>query len=226
MKWFAKWRTERYEKQSRSRMRGSQRPESVERLQRGVEWALAQGLGARDLVPMLERLLAHAPRGSAAWHFGTVRLAEVLVRTAPWRAALLARRALRLEESAQSWGVLALAQTLLGNYRAACRAYRKALALVHDSPEYAHNLGHLLDVALDRPKDAIPYLRAAHKAVPNEPELAASLAHALARAGRIDEARSLLVESDFSPEAAQDWINDWLSASPPGSLPSSPASDR
>ena len=40
------------------------RPVNVERLQSNIAWAVAHGLGARDLIPMLERLIRHAPGGS------------------------------------------------------------------------------------------------------------------------------------------------------------------
>jgi Flp pilus assembly protein TadD len=198
-------------------MRRSLRPETVERLLSNVEWALANGLGPRDLVPMLERLLAHAEAGSSAWRFAHQQLAAVLVHNSPWRAALLARRVLRVEDDARTWGVLGLAQTLLGNYRSACRAYRRALALLPDCPEFAHNLGHLLDAALNRPKAALPFLRSAQRALPHEPEIATSLAHALARSGRIQEAESILRRELDDPEAAPSWIAAWLAADPPGS---------
>ena len=40
------------------------RPVNVDRLQSNIAWAVAHGLGARDLIPMLERLIAHASAGS------------------------------------------------------------------------------------------------------------------------------------------------------------------
>src|ERR1041385_6051193 len=66
----------------------------VERLESDVVWALERGLGPRDLVPMLERLKRHAPRGSTAACFANIELAELLLQTRPWRAALLAREVL------------------------------------------------------------------------------------------------------------------------------------
>ncbi len=192
--------------------------ETVERLLSDVEWALEKGLGARDLVPMLERLLRRAASGSDAWVFASRQLAEQVVQRDPWRAAGLARRVLESCDDDRSWAVLALALTLMGHYRAAARAYRRALALAPDCPNHLHNLGHLLDVALDRPRSALPYLKLAHQAVPYEPEIAASYAHALARAGRVDEARRLLEKTlPDSPELIDRRLNDWLTAEPPGS---------
>jgi thioredoxin-like negative regulator of GroEL len=53
-------------------------------------------------------------------------------------------------------------------------------------------LGHLLDVALGRPNDAVPLLAEAYKREPKESEIAASYAHALARAGKLALAKKVL----------------------------------
>lgn len=163
-------------------------PLELERLVGDVEWAKRQRLPARDLVPMLRRLVAAAPEGSPERQRARRDLAEQVVSTNPWLAARLARDVLRGGEDERAYGVLGLAHTLLGNYRAAARAYRKALAIAPGAPEYEHNLGHLLDVAFDRPLSALPHLRRALAALPAEAEIESSLAHALARLGRIAEA--------------------------------------
>src|SRR6266487_1593279 len=49
--------------------------------------------------------------------------------------------------------------------------------------------GHLLDVALGRPNDAVGLLAEAYKREPKEPEIASSYAHALARAGKLAQAK-------------------------------------
>jgi Flp pilus assembly protein TadD len=95
-------------------------------------------------------------------------------------------------ESDRAWAILALAHALLGHHASALHAYRRALALNPGCPEYAHNVGHLLDAGFDRPKDALRYLTMAHKSLPQDVEIAASLAHALLRLGRAEEARQLL----------------------------------
>ena len=87
-------------------------------------------------------------------HFAKLRLSELIVGDAPFRAARLARDVLVRGESDRAWAVLGLAHTLLGNYRVAARSYRRALALAPDCGVYEHNLGHVLDVALNRPQDA------------------------------------------------------------------------
>jgi cytochrome c-type biogenesis protein CcmH/NrfG len=157
-----------------------------------VEWAFAHGLEAHELVTMLRNLVARATRGSPEAVFSRLKLAELVVSEAPWKAALLARSVVAECHDGHAWAVLGLAQTLLGNYRSAVKAYRHALVLSPASPEIAHNLGHLLDVALDRPQEALNYLKMAHHARPDEGEIVSSYAHALLRAGRRPEARELL----------------------------------
>ena len=167
----------------------------IERLQSDVEWALENGLGPRDLVPMLERLRQHAPRGSAAACFAGTELSEVLLTTEPWRSAVLAREVLRHEDTDRAWAVLGLGLAMLGHYRSAKRAFAKALALSPQCSSYAHNLGHLLDAALDRPEEALRWLSKAHHARPGDEEIAASYAHALVRVGRSEEGRRVLASS-------------------------------
>ncbi|HEX3595552.1 MAG TPA: tetratricopeptide repeat protein [Polyangiaceae bacterium] len=164
----------------------------LERLQSDVEWALQRGLGPRDLVPMLERLYQHAPRGSAAACFAGTELAEVLLTAAPWRSSVLAREVLKYEDTDRAWAVLGLGLTMLGHYRSAKRAFSKALAHSPQCSSYAHNLGHLLDAALGRPQEGLPWLARAHAARPGDEEIAASYAHALVRLGRTEDARRVL----------------------------------
>lgn len=164
----------------------------VQRLRYDVAWAIERGLGPRDLVPMLERLRRHAEPGSDAALFADGELAEVLLHTSPWRSAILAKRVLRVVESDRAWAVLGLSLALLGNYGAARRAFARALALAPGCASYAHNLGHLMDVAQNRPRQALRWLERAHAARSDDPEIAASYAHALFRVGRIPEARRVL----------------------------------
>jgi tetratricopeptide (TPR) repeat protein len=196
-------------------------------LQSDVEWALERGLGNRDLVPMLERLLKHAPRGSSAACFAGTELAEVLLQTEPWRAAALSREVLVYEETDRAWAVLGLGLMMLGHYRAAKRAFAKALALAPGCSSYAHNLGHLLDAALNRPREALPWLEQALAAHPYDAELAASYAHALVRVGRAADARSTLERAmGETPGAVDALLARWgvASAVPPSAPVSSPVS--
>lgn len=164
----------------------------VGRLQSDVTWALENGLGPRDLVPMLERLCRHAPPGSPSAAFARTELAEVLLPTNPWRAAVLVRQVLVHQETDRTWAVLGLALSMLGHYASAKRAFSRALRLLPGCPSYAHNLGHLLDVGLGKPREALRWLEQAYLARPFDAEIAASYAHALLQVGRAEDARLAL----------------------------------
>lgn len=164
----------------------------LERLIGDLNWARANSLPPRELVPLLRRVVAVAPAGSQERRTARRELAELVVVNDPWLSARLAMDVLREEADERAYGVLGLAHTLLGNYRSAVRAYRRALELAPGAPEYEHNLGHLLDVALGRPLSALPHLRRAEAGLPGEPEIQSSLAHALLRLGRTSEATAWL----------------------------------
>src|SRR5688572_19499198 len=126
-------------------------PESaVERLVSDVSWAISRGLPKRDLVAMLRRLILSAETDSPEQNFAKLELSELSVGDEPFRAARLALDVLKAEGPlARAYGVLGIAHSVLGNFRAARRAYEQAVALEPDHPGYRHNLGHLLDVAFD-----------------------------------------------------------------------------
>src|SRR5512146_974465 len=131
--------------------------DDMDRLRREVERALREQRGPEEILPLLARLARAAAPESEPWIFAHRHLAELGVEHDPWRAALFARRVLALcPDDDGAWAVLGLAQSLLGHYRYATRAYERALQLAPNNPWYAHNLGHLYDVALDRPADALP----------------------------------------------------------------------
>jgi hypothetical protein len=172
-----------------------------ERLQRDVEGALQRALDPSDVLPMLHRLSRAAAPGSEASVFAHRQLAELLIERHPWRAALHARRVLAMRvDDDRGWAILGACQAMLGNYRFAVAAYKRALESAPENPSYAHNLGHLLDVALERPREALPWLRVAYGVHAESAEAAASLCHALARAGEIEEARRVL--DALSPRAS------------------------
>ena len=167
--------------------------DDVERLRREVDRGFREKVDAEELLPLLARLARAAVPESDAWVFAHRHLAELGVEHDPWRAALFARRVLRVRDDDDgAWAVLGLSQSLLGNYRYAARSYERALALAPDNPWYAHNLGHLYDVALDRPTDALPLLEQATQAQTGEADIAASYAHALARCGKVMLAKRIL----------------------------------
>lgn len=167
--------------------------EGTQRLREEIECTLRRAFDPADVLPRLARLARLAPASSEDALFAHRQLAELIAPRHPWRAALHARRALAHRgDDDRSWAVLAFCHTLLGNFRCAVVAYERALASSPTNPWYAHNLGHLLDLALGEPTRAVPFLRAAHEAKPESSEMAASFAHALARDGRADEARRVL----------------------------------
>jgi tetratricopeptide (TPR) repeat protein len=172
------------------------RRQQAQELRRQIEWTLARAVDPGDVLPMLHRLVRLAAEGSDECLFANLHLAELLVERDPWRAALYARRVVaHRADDDRGWATLALCQTLLGNYKFAVSAYHHALASAPKNPWYAHNLGHLLDVALGRAEEAVAWLRRAYQSAAYSGEVAASYAHALARVGRIAEARRVLTRA-------------------------------
>src|SRR5258706_15941032 len=164
--------------------------EDIDTLRRNVEWALRNALDADEVLALLAKLARSAEPESAAWVLAPRHLAELAVDRDPWRLAIFARRVVNVDpDDDGAWAVLGLAQTLLGNYRYAVASYRRAIALAPQNPWYAHNLGHLLDVALGRPTDTLSRLAEAHNREPKEAAIPASYPHALARAGKLARAK-------------------------------------
>lgn len=187
-------------------------------LRLAIERSLRGAFDPEDVLPRLLRLSRLAPASSDEGIFAHHKLAELLVEQDPWRAALFVRRALAYRpHDDRLWAVLALSQTLLGNFRCARKAYVEAIACAPSNPWYAHNLGHLLDVALGEPTQAAPWLASAYRAKSDNSEIAASYAHALARSGRKDEARRVLeaARGRFDSrelDALLRWIDDGAKA--------------
>jgi Flp pilus assembly protein TadD len=190
------------------------------RLRYNVEWALRRALDPSTVLPMLHRLSRLAADGSDENLYAQRHLAELLADHHPWRAALCARRVVAAQPRDDgAWAILALCHALLGNPRCAVAAYRRALSLAPENPAYAHNLGHLLDVALGASKEALPFLRAAYELGGRRADVAASFAHALARAGELAEAkrvsRRALRAADGAGRAEHRALSDWLAAGAP-----------
>jgi predicted Zn-dependent protease len=186
------------------------RPVNVDRLQSNIAWAVAHGLGARDLIPMLERLIEHAPASSDCRLAAERQLAELIVEKSPWRAAVLTRDVLAHQDDDRAWALYGLAHTLLGNHRVARSAYVRALARAPGCASYAHNLGHLIDVAFEQPREALRWLKQAHGAAPSEEEIAASYAHALVRCDQVPQALAVLERVFRSRERATKLVERWL----------------
>jgi tetratricopeptide (TPR) repeat protein len=183
------------------------------RLQSSAERALRKGCRRCEVLPVLNRLADEAPPGSEFHVFAHRQLAELHIEDQPWQAALHLRRIVR--SGAADDGIhalLGLCHALLGNYGAAVGSYRRALAMAPNNPWYHHNLGHLLDVAMDRTESALHHLRIAHRTESEEDEITASLAHCLARLGQLAEAETMARRAvDNSPgnedhKVLLDWV--------------------
>ena len=196
-------------------------PDDLDRLCLEVDRELGEQRDTSALFTTLFRLARVSPTESPAWVYAHRHLAELLVQSDPWRAALYARRVIaRQPNDDGAWAIAGLAQTLLENYRSAVNAYQRALELAPNNPWYAHNLGHLYDIGLDHPRDALPLLKQAMTAQPSEPDIAMSYAHALARCGQLSAAKKVL-KRVLRGSATSDqlallrWIN---AGAPPGGL--------
>jgi tetratricopeptide (TPR) repeat protein len=189
-----------------------------ERLERQLEQALRAGRSKSFLLPQLEKLASMAAVGSRPYCFANRTLAELLVEQAPWRAALHARRVVVANpEDEPAHALLGLALAVQANYRAAIASYRRALALSPSNPWYAHNVGHLLDIALDKPRDGLAFLRAAHREAPDQDEVTSSLAHCLARCGAREEALALAAPLALNNAHRADFrgLFEWIEAGAP-----------
>jgi Flp pilus assembly protein TadD len=177
-------------------------PSELDRLRARIDDALRRERPRAEIMPLLERLLDSAPDHGELYVYGHRHTAELLLQDEPWRAALHLRRVIRAgagEDTAHA--LMGLCQALLGNFDSAVFHYERALGLDPSNAWYHHNLGHLLDVALNQPQAALSHLRWAHDAHPMEDEVTASLAHCLARLGQLEEAEALAREAlDLSPE--------------------------
>ncbi len=141
---------------------------------------------------LLTQLVSIADEGSEASLFAHRHLAELFLEDNPWKAALHLRRVLSYcADDDILHALMGLCHALLGNYRCAARSYREASSLAPQTPWYHHNLGHLMDVALDDPSGAQHHLRRAYELEPEHDEIIGSLAHCVARLGDLDEAQKL-----------------------------------
>src|SRR5262245_13680389 len=186
---------------------------AVHELLSDVSWAIAQRLPKRDLLAMLARLVASATPGSPEERFAKLELARLALGKEPFRAARLAQEVLRHGPDEAALGLLGVAHMQLGHFRAARRALERALKLAPDDPAVLHNLGHLLDVAFEDPKEALAHLALASRLQADEPAIASSYAHALARTGQKARAEEVLVRgARMSPGLAHATVETWTPA--------------
>ena len=164
---------------------------------------------------LLTRMVSAADEGSDASLFAHRHLAELHLEDNPWKAALHLRRVLsHCAEDDILHALMGLCHALLGNYRVAVRSYRDASRLAPQTPWYHHNLGHLMDVALDDPSGAYPHLRRAYELEPEHDEIIGSLAHCVARLGDLHEALKLaeLAEAQGPCNPDHRGLIDWIQA--------------
>jgi Flp pilus assembly protein TadD len=191
--------------------------EDVRQLRTSVDWAMRRALEPEQILPLLRRLAGAAHPDSEDFAFAHRHLAELSVETQPWVAALSAKKlAVLYPDDHRAWAILGLAFSLLAHFHCAVAAYRRAVALAPNNPWYAHNLGHLLDVALNRPQDGLSLLASAHRREPDESEIASSYAHALGRTGNVEKARDLMKRTvKRGATADQKALLQWLEEGAP-----------
>lgn len=187
--------------------------DSLEVLRAEAEEALESS--SKRALPLLVKLLDKAPEGSDEALYAHRHLAELYLESNPWKSALHLRQVLaHSEEDDVLHALVGLCHALLGNYRVAVHAYRRAANLAPNTPWYHHNLGHLMDVALRDAVGAEPHLRRAFELEPEHDEIVGSLAHCVARLGDLEEAHRLAelarMAAPCNPDhvALLKWIED------------------
>ncbi len=189
------------------------------RLRRRAEHALERGR-LTEAETILDRLVEVAEGDDFV--FAHRHLAEIRLERHPWRAALHLRQVLHAHpDDDVPHALMGLSQALLGNFRAAIASYRKALRLAPDTPWYLHNVGHLLDVALDCPGEAEEPLARAFALESKHDEIVASYAHCRARLGHLDEALELAQEARRQAPDNRDHVRltQWIEAGAPTTWP-------
>jgi tetratricopeptide (TPR) repeat protein len=194
-------------------------PSELDRLRARIDDALRRERPRGEVMPLLTRLLASAGDHGELFVYAHRHMAELLIADEPWQSALHLRHVIKAgaaDDTAHA--LMGLCQALLGNFDSAVFQYERALALEPQNAWYHHNLGHLLDVALNRPETAARHLRWAHEAHPMEDEVTASLAHCLARIGQLEEAEALAQEAlDLAPDhESHGSLLTWIKRGAPG----------
>lgn len=192
--------------------------DEIHSLRKRVEASLLSSSDSALARPLLERILEIADEHSEDACYAHRHLAEAELHSDPWKAALHLRRVLQVSpDDDVSHALMGLCQALLGNFRAAVASYRRALRAEPDTPWYHHNIGHLLDLALDAPRAALPHLQRAYRGAPEHDEIASSLSHCLARLGQLDEAQELAQRAlALAPANAEhERLMAWIAAGAP-----------
>lgn len=160
-------------------------PRELNALRKRAEHALE--VDSLEAAGLLEELEAQSADGSDAALFAQRNLATLYLEESPWKALLHLRKVVvAAPRDPAVHALMGLCQALLGNYRAAVNAYRKAAGLDPEVPSYQHNLGHLLDVALGECEAAEAPLAEALRLSPEDDQIIASYAACLARLAHRD----------------------------------------
>jgi len=135
-------------------------PSELDRLRTRIKDALARDRPSTEILPMLQALLDGAGEQRDLRVFAHRHLAELTLQDQPWQAALHLRRVIKANAADDTvHALMGLCQALLGNFDSAVHHYERALSIEPANAWYHHNLGHLLDVALDMPDAALVHLR-------------------------------------------------------------------
>ena len=187
-------------------------------------WAQAEDAletSSKRAEALLTELVTMAEEGSEASLFAHRHLAELELERNPWKSALHLRKLQTYSDDDDIvYALMGLCHALLGNYRVAVRSYREASHLAPQTPWYHHNLGHLMDVALDDPAGAERHLRRAYELEPEHDEIIGSLAHCVARLGDLEQAEWLAElayeKGPCNPDhrALLDWIRSGATDAP------------
>ncbi len=199
-----------------------QQESRIETLRRRATESLENSKYPMEAESLLERLVEVALDGSDDAIFAHRRLAELRLERSPWKAALHLRKVIRHSPDDHApHALMGLCQGLLENSRMAVSSYERAVRLAPRIAEYRHNLGHFLDIGLGRSEEAIPHLIAAREGAPENAEITASLAHALARAGHEVEALRMAAEaSRLDPTSRKHAaLASWISGGGEGPKP-------
>ncbi len=201
--------------------------EDIDRLRRDIDRALADKLDADGVLPLLARLARATSPRSEPWLYAHRHLAEMGVEHDPWRAAPSRAACCSSTRRTTAPGRCSAWRSRCSATTATPRAPTSALAIAPENPWYAHNLGHLYDVALNRPHDALPLLAQATEAQTGEADIAASYAHALARCGKLVLAKKILKRAiRHGATADQMALWRWLDAGAPTTGESGPDPQR
>lgn len=188
-------------------------PAKLQEMRERAEELLLEGQLDQKLVVLLERIAAEAEVHSEPAMFAHRQLAELRLEDSPWQAALHLRRIVEGGTSDDGvFALLGLCHALMSNFRSAISAYRRALGLAPRNPWYHHNLGHMLDVGIDRPEQARSHLEEAYRLEPEEDEVCASLAHCLGRLNQRQKAIELAKKAvEMAPQNAEHkLLQGWL----------------